>query len=76
MKFGKVIGRCSLLFIIAIIFDVAGIILLLIGIFASLAAFDFYIYTGALIIALSLVLWMLWYTGNVELSNKDLELML
>ncbi|KAE8577190.1 hypothetical protein XENTR_v10004465 [Xenopus tropicalis] len=70
------IGRCSLLFIIAIIFDVAGLILLLVGVFASLTAWDFYIYTGAVIIALSLVFWMLWYTGNVEVSNKELGLTL
>ncbi|OCT60759.1 hypothetical protein XELAEV_18046781mg [Xenopus laevis] len=76
MKFGKVIGRCSFLFFFGIIFDVVGLVLLLIGIFASFTAWDFYIYTGAIIIALSLVFWILWYTGNVEISNKELELIL
>ncbi|KAG8446044.1 hypothetical protein GDO86_013786 [Hymenochirus boettgeri] len=74
MKRSKIVGRCYLLFVIAIIFDLVGIILLLIGICANLAAWDFYIYTGATVIALSLVFWMLWYTGNVEISYKELGL--
>lgn len=75
MKLTQAIGRCVPAFYIAVIFDLVGILLLLLGIFASFSTWDFFIYTGAIIIALSLVFWVLWYTFNVEISYKELELL-
>ncbi|XP_023262724.1 transmembrane protein 238-like [Seriola lalandi dorsalis] len=72
----KCIGGCVPLFILAVVFDVLGLILLFIGIFANLRIDgrfygDFLIYTGALITFFSLGLWLMWYVGNVQVSEDD-----
>uniref|UniRef100_W5NMJ6 Transmembrane protein 238 n=1 Tax=Lepisosteus oculatus TaxID=7918 RepID=W5NMJ6_LEPOC len=74
----RCIGKCIPLFILGIVFDVIGITLLLIGIFANVQLRgmffgDFLIYTGAIVIFLSLIWWILWYTGNIEVSMEELE---
>ncbi|XP_059204086.1 transmembrane protein 238-like [Centropristis striata] len=72
----NVIGGCVPLFLVAVLFDVIGLILLFIGIFANLRIDgrfygDFLIYTGALVVFISLFFWLMWYVGNVHVSEDD-----
>ncbi|XP_023561264.1 transmembrane protein 238-like [Octodon degus] len=51
---------------------------LLTGVFAQLQVHgrdfgDLLIYSGALLVFLSLLGWILWYTGNIEISRQELE---
>lgn len=57
--------------LLAVALDVAGMAALLTGVFAQLQVRgrdfgDLLIYTGALLVFLSLLGWILWYTGNIE----------
>ncbi|XP_043946475.1 transmembrane protein 238-like [Protopterus annectens] len=67
------LGRCACAFWLAVTFDVFGLTVLLIGVFANVFFYDFLIYAGAIIIFLSLIWWIFWYTGNIEVPPEELE---
>lgn len=67
-------GRCAFLLAVALLIDAVGLVLLLVGIFASLDYWDFLVYTGALFLAFSLLFWIIWYSLNIELPLEKLDL--
>ncbi|XP_017570973.1 transmembrane protein 238-like [Pygocentrus nattereri] len=67
------LGRCSWAFWLAVVFDTLGLVVLLLGVFADLFFYDFLIYAGAIVIFLSLIWWVFWYTGNIEVPPEQLE---
>uniref|UniRef100_A0A5F8GLP2 Transmembrane protein 238 like n=1 Tax=Monodelphis domestica TaxID=13616 RepID=A0A5F8GLP2_MONDO len=72
-------GRCSLghcipILLLAVLFDVVGLILLLLGILASLNYWDFLVYTGSLFLAFSLVFWISWYSLSLKVCPEKLNL--
>ncbi|XP_056609385.1 uncharacterized protein LOC130426561 [Triplophysa dalaica] len=74
----RFIGSCMPLFIMAIVFDITGLVLLLFGIFGDVqkrGVFygDFLIHTGALLLFASLGFWLMWYVGNIRVKEEDLE---
>lgn len=76
MDVAKCIGACRIVFLIAIAFDITGLVLLFVGIFAGLHVNerfygDFLIYSGSLIIFASVACWLMWYVGNVRVPEED-----
>ncbi|KAJ0058142.1 hypothetical protein NL108_008722 [Boleophthalmus pectinirostris] len=59
---------------LAIVLDVVGLLLLLIGIFAPLSFWDFFVFSGPVLIFLSLILWIFWYLGNLKVPEEELNL--
>ncbi|KAM4722838.1 transmembrane protein 238-like [Rhinophrynus dorsalis] len=66
------LGRCSCCFWLAVAFDGVGLAVLLIGVFANVFFYDFLIYAGSIVIFLSLIWWVFWYTGNIEVPPEEL----
>ncbi|KAG7325988.1 hypothetical protein KOW79_010913 [Hemibagrus wyckioides] len=54
------VGRCFGFFLLAVVLDVAGLVLFLLGIFAPLSFWDFFVLSGPIIIFLSLIFWIFW----------------
>uniref|UniRef100_A0A3B5KL94 Transmembrane protein 238 n=1 Tax=Takifugu rubripes TaxID=31033 RepID=A0A3B5KL94_TAKRU len=76
MELLRRLGGCVPLFLFALVLDALGLILLFIGIFANLRLDgrfygDFFIFTGALVVFLSLFFWIFWYAGNVPAPARD-----
>uniref|UniRef100_A0A8C6SIS2 Transmembrane protein 238a n=1 Tax=Neogobius melanostomus TaxID=47308 RepID=A0A8C6SIS2_9GOBI len=74
------LSHCKLALIFAVITDLLGAISLLTGVFAELEIKgqdfgDLLVYTGALLVLMSLAGWVIWYSGNLEglRSHKELE---
>lgn len=67
------LGRCTCAFWAAVAFDTVGLLVLLVGVFANIFFYDLLIYAGAIIIFLSLVWWVFWYSGNIEVPPAELE---
>ncbi|NWV91425.1 TM238 protein, partial [Machaerirhynchus nigripectus] len=59
-------GRCAAIALLALVCDALGLLILLLGILAPISSWDFFVYGGALLLAFSLLFWVLWYTFNVE----------
>lgn len=66
------LGRCTCCFWLAVAFDVFGLAVLLIGVFVNVFFYDFLIYAGSIVIFLSLIWWVFWYTGNIEVPPEEL----
>nr|XP_055032032.1 transmembrane protein 238-like [Misgurnus anguillicaudatus] len=67
------VGRCKCAFWFAVFHDIFGLFILLTGVFWQVFFHDFLIYAGAVIIFLSLIWWIFWYTGNIEVPPEELE---
>ncbi|KAF0032149.1 hypothetical protein F2P81_014439 [Scophthalmus maximus] len=67
------LGRCVCCFWLAVAFDIVGLFVLLIGVFVNVFFYDLLIYAGAIVIFLSLIWWVFWYSGNIEVPPAELE---
>lgn len=67
------VGRCKFSFWFAVGHDIIGVSIMMVGVFAGLAVHDLFIYAGAIIIFLSLIWWVFWYTGNIDVPPEELE---
>lgn len=68
------LGRCLLFFFIAVLLDAVGLILFFVGIFAPFSFWDFLVLSGPLLMFVSLVFWIFWYLGNLEVPMEELLL--
>ncbi|KAM4534876.1 uncharacterized protein V3H82_024775 [Fundulus diaphanus] len=67
------LGRCVCSFWLAVAFDIVGLTVLLLGVFVNVFFYDLLIYAGAIVIFLSLIWWVFWYSGNIEVPPAELE---
>ncbi|GAB1300018.1 hypothetical protein APTSU1_001525600 [Apodemus speciosus] len=65
------LGRCSHFFWLGVAFDAVGVAVLFTGVFANLLFYDMLLYLGSIIIFVSLLWWISWYTGNIEALPED-----
>lgn len=67
------VGRCKCSFWFAVAHDILGVFIIMIGVFGGLAVHDLFVYAGAIVIFLSLIWWVFWYSGNIDVAPEDLE---
>ncbi|XP_077358854.1 transmembrane protein 238-like [Festucalex cinctus] len=67
------VGRCKCSFWFAVAHDVLGVLIMMVGVFGGLAIHDLFIYAGAIVIFLSLIWWVFWYSGNIDVPPEELE---
>ncbi|XP_052051171.1 uncharacterized protein LOC127693928 [Apodemus sylvaticus] len=65
------LGRCSHFFWLGVAFDTVGVAVLFTGVFANLLFYDMLLYLGSIIVFVSLLWWISWYTGNIEALPED-----
>uniref|UniRef100_A0A4X1U239 Transmembrane protein 238-like n=1 Tax=Sus scrofa TaxID=9823 RepID=A0A4X1U239_PIG len=65
------LGRCRHFFWLGVAFDTVGATVLLTGVFANLLFYDLLLYLGSIIIFLSLLWWVFWYSANIELPSEE-----
>ncbi|MCJ8749720.1 hypothetical protein PDJAM_G00179640 [Pangasius djambal] len=73
------LAHCKVALAFAVIFDLVGVVVLLAGVFVPLEVKgrdfgDLLVYTGALLVLMSLGGWVMWYSGNIEglTSRKEM----
>lgn len=74
------VPHCKLALVFAVLLDLFGVVSLLVGVFVPLEIQgqdfgDFLVYTGALLVLMSMAGWVMWYSGNIEglPSKKELR---
>ncbi|KAJ7984731.1 hypothetical protein DPEC_G00357800 [Dallia pectoralis] len=67
------VGRCKCAFWFALVHDIVGVSILLTGVFADIFCRDLFIYSGAVVIFLSLIWWVFWFSGNIEVPPEELQ---
>ncbi|CAN9493084.1 unnamed protein product [Ophioblennius macclurei] len=60
---------------LAVLLDVVGLLVFLVGIFAPLSFWDFLVLSGPLLIFVSLIPWILWYMGSLTVPEDELDLL-
>lgn len=66
------VGRCKCPFWFAVCHVVLGVGLMMVGTFAGFFIHDLILYGGAIIIFLSLIWWVFWYVGNIDVPPGEL----
>ncbi|XP_046898050.1 transmembrane protein 238-like [Hypomesus transpacificus] len=70
------LSNCKLALVFAVLMDLCGVVVLLLGVFAPLEIKgqdfgDLLVYSGALLVLMSMGGWVIWYSGNIEgLTSK------
>ncbi|XP_056285739.1 transmembrane protein 238-like [Pseudoliparis swirei] len=67
------VGRCKCSFWFAVAHDVVGVFFMMVGVFGGLVIHDLLIYAGAIVIFFSLIWWVFWYSGNIDVPPEQLE---
>ncbi|XP_053413578.1 uncharacterized protein LOC128562551 [Nycticebus coucang] len=65
------LGRCRHFFWLGVTFDAVGVAILFTGVFVNLLFYDLLVYLGSITIFFSLLWWISWYTGNIELLPEE-----
>lgn len=67
------VGRCKCSFWFAVAHDILGVLIMMVGVFGGLVIHDLFIYAGAIVIFFSLIWWVFWYSGNIDVPPEELE---